>query len=288
MIDFARRGSFHHVFGHRVFTLHERPKDPLGTLLFLHGFPSSSRDFHLTLPRFAERYEVIAHDHVGFGLSDKPEHFTYSLVDQADVALGLWRALGVTKGHLIAHDYGTSVATELLARRARDLLPITVESVTFSNGSVHFELAELTPSQRLLKSPLGPVFSRIASKRVFVAQLRRILGDPNSISTEELDAMFEGMVHGHGRARLPALAGYMDERARMRARWIGPLASLDVPVHVLWGRRDPVAVPAIAERLAAEIPGASLTWLDALGHYPMLEAPNVWADAALAFLDDAT
>jgi pimeloyl-ACP methyl ester carboxylesterase len=45
-----------------------------------------------------------------------------------------------------------------------------------------------------------------------------------------------------------------------------------------------VAVPAIAERLAAEIPGARLTWLDELGHYPMLEDPEAWSRAVLGFL----
>jgi pimeloyl-ACP methyl ester carboxylesterase len=72
---------------------------------------------------------------------------------------------------------------------------------------------------------------------------------------------------------------------RFHARWVGALEALDLPAHMLWGRRDPVAVPAIAEQLARETPGAKLTWLDDLGHYPMLEAPARWAGAALGFLD---
>ena len=57
---------------------------------------------------------------------------------------------------------------------------------------------------------------------------------------------------------------------------------LDLPVQVLWGDRDPVAVPAIAERLASGIPHATLEWLPGVGHYPMLEAPARWAGAVLA------
>ena len=48
-----------------------------------------------------------------------------------------------------------------------------------------------------------------------------------------------------------------------------------------------MAVKAIAEQLAREIPGAALTWLEDLGHYPMLEAPSRWAEAVLGFLDRA-
>lgn len=285
-MDWIARGNRVAVFGHQVFTVDVGDGYEGATpLLVLHGFPSSSRDFAFALPRLAEGRRVVVHDHLGFGYSDKPAAFSYSLLEQAEVAIALWRSLGITRGHLLAHDYGTSVATELLARRERGLCPIELASVTLCNGSVHIDLAHLTPSQRLLKRPhLGPIFARLAQKPIFVAQLRRILGDPRSVTDEELDAMWEGMVRDGGRARLPALAGYMNERTRFAERWIGPLTRLDLPTHVLWGRRDPVAVAAIAERLAREIPRATQTWLDDLGHYPMLEAPARWAEAAANFL----
>lgn len=283
-MEWLARGARHLILGHRVFTVDvgDGGKTPL---LVLHGFPSSSRDFILALPRLARDRRVVVHDHLGFGYSDKPAAFSYSLLEQAEVAIALWRSLGITRGHLLAHDYGTSVATELLARRERGLCPIDFDSVTLCNGSVYIELAHLTPSQKLLKRPhLGPVFARLAQKRIFLAQVRRLFGDPRGVSDEELDAMWEGMVRDGGRARLPALAGYMNERVRFAERWNGPLTRLDRPAHVLWGRRDPVAVAAIGERLAREIPGATTTWLDDLGHYPMLEAPARWAEEAAVFL----
>ena len=279
----------HRVFGREVFAVSEGPLTDTTPLLMLHGFPSSSRDFALALPRLAERRRVVVHDHLGFGFSSKPPAYSYSLLEQAEIAIGLWKALGVTRGHLVAHDYGTSVATELLARRERGLCPIDFATVTLCNGSVHIDLAHLTPSQKVLRHPkLGPMFARLSNQRMFMLQLRRILGDPRSVPDAELDAMWEGLVRNGGRARLPALAGYMDERVRFRDRWIDPLTRLDLPCHVLWGRRDPVAVGAIARALAGEIPGAKLTWLDALGHYPMLEDPEGWARALLAFLPAET
>ena len=253
--------------------------------MILHGFPSSSRDFAAALPSLAAHRRVVVHDHLGFGLSDKPRAYSYSLIEQAEVAIAVWRELGVARGHLLAHDYGTSVATELLARRERGLCPIDFASVTLCNGSVHIDLAHLTPSQRLLRLPrVGPLFAKLASRRVFEIQVRRIFGDPSSVPGEELAAMWEGLVRDGGREVLPALAGYMHERVRFRERWVGALTRLDLPAHVLWGRRDPVAVPAIAEALAGEIPGARLAWLDELGHYPMLEAPERWAGAVNGFL----
>jgi pimeloyl-ACP methyl ester carboxylesterase len=268
-----------------VFSLMEGP-DGAEPLLILHGFPTASYDFHLALPLLSRSYRVVVHDHLGFGLSDKPDAYSYSLLEQADAAIEVWRTLGITEGHVLAHDYGTSVATELVARHLRGLLPIALRSLTLCNGSIHMELAHLTPAQRLLRNKtLGPLFARVANRRVFKAQMRRILGEPASIGESDLEMMWANIAHGGGRDRLARLTLYQDERVRFRDRWIGGLTRLDVPTHVLWGKRDPIAVPAIAEKLAGEIPGARLSWLEDLGHYPMLESPARWADGVLGFLE---
>lgn len=255
-------------------------------ILILHGFPTSSFDFRQALPILSAGRRVVIHDHIGFGFSDKPERYSYSLMEQADAAIAVWRELGIQRGHVLAHDYGTSIATELLARRAQRLLPIELSSVTLCNGSVHIELAHLTPSQNLLRSPtIGPIFARLANPFVFKAQLRRILGDPASISEEELELLWAGLIHGGGRLRLPSISRYLDERVRFADRWTLGLTSFDGPAHILWGRRDPIAVVAIAERLASELKGSRVTWLDRLGHYPMIEGPESWARAALSFYE---
>jgi pimeloyl-ACP methyl ester carboxylesterase len=285
------RGRSVRVFGHSIFVLEEGPAlggaggDPI---LILHGFPSSSFDFHLVLPLLSAGRRVVLHDHIGFGLSDKPERYSYSLMEQADAAITVWRELGVTRGHLLAHDYGTSVATELLARRALGILPIELSSVTLTNGSVHIELAHLSPSQRLLQSRvLGPLFARVVNPVVFKAQLRRILGDPRAVSEQELDLMWALLERAGGRLRLPAISTYLDERERFDDRWTAGLTQYEGPSHVLWGRKDPIAVAAIAERVASELPRSRLTWLDRLGHYPMLEDPDAWAEGVLSFIDAA-
>ena len=279
------RGRFLEVDGRKIFVVTAGDEKSM-PLLILHGFPTFSYDFSRVLPALSKRYRVVLHDHPGFGFSDKPEHYSYSLVEQAETAIGLWRALGITRGHLLAHDYGTSVATEILARRRTGALPVEPASLTLCNGSVHIELARLTLSQRIMRDPrMGPVFVRLSSRAFFRSRIRKILGDPASVPADELDLLWEGVNHNNGRLRLPRISQYLRERVIFRHRWIGALQALDLPTHVLWGRKDPIAVEAIARRLAEEIPGARLTWLDEAGHYPMLEAPDAWAGAVLGFLD---
>ena len=100
--------------------------------------------------------------------------------------------------------------------------------------------------------------------------------------------MWRGIRHANGQRRVPRISGYLDERIRFRNRFIGALERFDRPVHLLWGRRDPVAVAAIAERLAELVPTARATWLDELGHYPMLEDPEAFASAFDDFLELAS
>lgn len=286
--QWRRRGRLASVFDRQVFYRVAGSEDA-EPLLVLHGFPTSSFDFHRVLARLGQRYRVVVHDQLGFGLSAKPELYSYSLMEQADSALGLWRQLGIRCGHLVAHDYGTSVATELLARRERGLLPIELRSVTLTNGSIHIEMARLQLSQRIARSPLlGPIFGRLVSRAFFVRRMRRLWADPRRATASDLEAMWRGVRSHQGHLRAHQVSSYLDERSRFRHRWIGALVTLDLPAHVVWGRRDPVAVAAIARQLADEIPGARLTWLDDVGHYPMLEDPEGWTDAVLSFLARAT
>ena len=248
-------------------------------VLVLHGFPTSSWDFAAAIDRLAEKRRVIAFDFLGYGLSDKPRDFGASLFEQADVAQIVARAHGVTRAHVWAHDMGTSVATELCARRERGLLPFAMESLVLMNGSVHIELAHLTMGQHILKSPLGPLFATLTNGVTFKAQIKRVFAHPPS--EDELDAMWHLVSRADGPAVLPSLIRYTEERARFRRRWIGALERLDVPALVAWGARDPVAVMAIADALAAEIPGAGRVTWDDLGHYPQVEdADRVVADVS--------
>ena len=251
-------------------------------LLILHGYPTSSHDYWRALPILAERYRVIVHDHLGFGFSDKPRDYSYSLVDQADHAIALWRAVGVTEAVLLAHDYGTSVATELLARRNFGAEPIKLRSLTLCNGSMHIELANLRIMQRLLKAPLvGSVVARLASQRLFRRNMRKLFADPSFLDDEELDAMWTQLVAGGGRAVLPAVTRYIDERYKFWHRWIGALRDTDLPVHIVWARQDPVAVEKMAHVLHDEIANSDLQLLDGVGHFPMIEAVERWCAAVL-------
>jgi pimeloyl-ACP methyl ester carboxylesterase len=275
------------ILGRRVFARADGSGDG-DPVLYLHGFPTSSYDLAPAIPLLSKGRRVVCHDHLGFGLSEKPEDYSYSLLEQAEVALAVWKSFGVERGHVVAHDYGTSVATELCARAVRDVLPFKLLSVTFCNGSMMLELAKLRATQKLLRNRVtGPAFARLANRRMFVAQLKRIFAKPDAVSERELDLHWWLAEHGGGKKRLPQISSYLDERVRFRERWIGSLARLakaGVKVNVVWALKDPIAVAEIATRVAA-LAGTQVRWLEQLGHYPMLEDPTAWSAAVEAGLD---
>ena len=251
------------------------------TLCILHGFPTSSHDFYKIIEPLSSRFTVILHDHPGFGFSQKPVNYSYSLIEQAEAALALYKKLGIKKAHFLAHDYGTSVMTEILARREISGIDIDVQSLTLCNGSLHIELANLRLVQVLLRlRVLGPLVARLSNLKFFKLQMKSLWVNKSLLSEEELDDMWFALNYNEGARVLPLISRYLYERSKFWHRWIGALTRLDIPVHILWAQLDPVSVPAIGNQLAEEIPRSVYTRLENLGHYPMLESPERFIFAA--------
>ncbi|MFK8103369.1 MAG: alpha/beta fold hydrolase [Saprospiraceae bacterium] len=277
------QGHYHQVGGHRLFVQTRGEGKPY--LMVLHGYPTCSYDYHQVLEPLSEHYHVVLHDHLGFGLSDKPTDYSYSLMEQTDMALALWQQLGIKKAHIFAHDYGTSIATEILARKNFGWEPIEICSMTLSNGSMHIELAKLRPIQKLLLHPsIGPLIAQWSTKGIFYRNMRKIWADPTKVDTEELAVLWEMLLYNNGRTVLPALTQYIQERKRFWHRWIGALQQTKVPINILWATEDPVAVKEMAVVLAEEISHNRLVWLKNTGHYPMLESSAAWQRKLLELL----
>jgi pimeloyl-ACP methyl ester carboxylesterase len=268
------------VVGARVWTRTLGPARDATPVLVLHGFPTCSYDARRVAEALPERRFVLF-DFVGYGLSDKPPEHGYSLFEQADVACQVVRHHGLSRVHVWAHDMGTSVATELLARRARGLLPFELASLVLSNGSVVVELAHLTPSQRVLRTRLGPLFARLSNEATFRAQLARIVGVP--LEEGELADAWQLLVRDDGHLRLPRIIRYLEERTRFRTRWLPALDQPDLRMLIAWGEKDTVAVTAIADELARLAPHAERARWPTLGHYPQLEDPAQVAATLDAF-----
>ena len=271
------------IEGHEIFVIEAGQSND--TIVILHGYPTSSFDYAAVLPALSRDHRVLIHDHIGFGLSDKPADYSYSLIEQTDRALLLWRELGIKRAHVVAHDYGTSIATELIARRNMGFEPVELASLTLCNGSVHIELAKLKLIQKLLRHELlGPLVARLSSRRIFGKNMRDLWHDASTLTEAEIDTMWELLTRADGKCAIPRITQYLREREWYWHRWIGALRRSDLRALILWGDRDPIVGGDIARVHHKEMPNSTLRILDDVGHYPMIEAPERWASELLDFI----
>lgn len=262
---------FYRLAGHR--------QANLPWLVCFHGFPTSSWDWHLLLPHLQKHHRVLVFDFPGYGLSEKLPGRNYSLLAQLDATQSLLNMLKIREFDLLAHDMGNSVACELLRRREKGDYPFDLKSLTLLNGGVYMDLHQPLLTQRLLRTPvIGAVTARLSSWAVFRRQYPTVYAQPEQFDELHYQSQWALMQYNEGRKTLHKVAGYMKERQRVGEGWTGPLHRLDVPLNVIWGRKDPIAVYAIAEKLVRQNPRANLHTLDEIGHYPQLEAPQQLAD----------
>jgi pimeloyl-ACP methyl ester carboxylesterase len=249
------QGAFARVDGVDVFYRvagGDRPDLPW--LVCFHGFPTSSWDWHSLLPQLQKAHRVLVFDFPGYGLSAKPPERDYSLKRQLDASEALLHQLQI---------------------RAFEL-----RSLSLLNGGIYMELHHALFTQKLLRTPgVGAVAARLTSWRLFRRQYPNVYANPSQFDEQHYRSQWSLMLHNGGRRVLHRIAGYMKERTRMGERWTGPLERLDLPLRVIWGDRDPIAVYAIAQRLCSRNPRAALHTLKGVGHYPQLEAPRRVAEA---------
>jgi pimeloyl-ACP methyl ester carboxylesterase len=246
-------------------------------LLFLHGYPSSSYDWRLVLELLPGR-RAASFDFLGFGLSEKPREQPYSLLDQADLVAGVVARLGAEEVVLVAHDMGTSVATELLARDVEGRLPFRLRSVLLFNGSMVIERASLTPSQKLLRSRVGPLAARLSNERAFRAQFARLFSSRHPLTREEAADQWSLLAYRGGHRILHRLTYYLHERVSYAERWHGALRDWPGRLELAWALRDPVATEAVLDAVLELRPHTRVARLAELGHYPQLEEPEAIAE----------
>lgn len=280
--DWVNAGEVLVLEGERIFT-----RTAVGSgrppLLLIHGYPTASYDWYLVWPRLAARYSLYACDMLGFGLSAKPRDASYTIMRQADICQALLERFGVGAAHVLAHDYGDTVAQELLAREREGRLRLL--SVCFLNGGLFPETHRARLVQKLLAAPvIGPLLAKTMSRARFDATMRSIWGR-RPPSDEELGDLWTLVEHDGGRQALARLINYMAERRRNRPRWVGALVESSVPRRLVCGADDPVSGAHLAVRYRELVPDPDVVLLEGVGHYPQIEDPDRVLGAYFAFRD---
>lgn len=280
--DWAAAGRQIRYRGHPIFV--RSGGDPAAEpLLLIHGFPTASWDWEALWPALTTRYRVYTLDLIGFGLSAKPTDYAYSLIDQASLCEAYLMEEGVRTYHVLAHDYGDSVAQELLARRHAPGERPRILSVALLNGGLFPETHRPVLVQKLLLSPMGFLLGKLTSRATLAKNMRKIFGPDSQPDDALIDAFWSLLATNKGQAVMHKLIHYIPERRRHRARWVGALQGQDVPLKLIDGTFDPISGGHMVARYRELVPQPDVTELDGIGHYPQVEAPHAVLAAYLAF-----
>jgi len=280
--EWQQQGQFVSMDGQQIFTLYGgKPSRPV--LLLIHGFPSASWDWEGMWHELTQHYYVVTLDMLGFGLSAKPQKGSYLISDQADIYERLLSQLGVSHYHILAHDYGDTVAQELLARQIDGSSQLTIQSVCFLNGGLFPETLRPLLIQTLLRSPLGALVAKLITKQKFAASLQGIFGHATPPAPEVIDTLWQLLTHNDGVSVMHKLISYIKQRQQHRARWVGAIIHNTIPITLIAGAQDPISGQHMIDRYRQLIPNANITEMPALGHYPHIEDADAITVAYLQF-----
>jgi len=259
----------------------EAGKGPI--LLLIHGFPTASWDWHKMWPDLIARFRVVAPDMIGFGYSDKPKAYNYTITDQARLHEVFVEYLNIKEAHLLVHDYGVSVAQEMLAAfTERGTAGFQILSCCFLNGGLFPELHRARLVQKILNSPIGSLFNRFLSKKSLRKSFHDIYGDTKP-TEEEIDQYYKLILYNDGKNIMHKLIRYINDRRNNATRWKSAIINAPIPLKIINGPMDPVSGRHLAEYCREILPNPDITILEGVGHYPQDEAPDRVRDSFFDF-----
>jgi pimeloyl-ACP methyl ester carboxylesterase len=273
LANWKASGEWLNLLGHQIFVKDEGDRQ-LPVLLLIHGFPTSSWDWCGIWDELKTCFRLVTLDMLGFGYSDKPDVSTYSIHGQADIVEALVAAKSLDQFHVLAHDYGDTVAQELLARQQDGVGAGQWLSCCFLNGGLFPETHKALLTQKLLLSPLGPLVNKLAGYKQFSAKFSSVFGQQTKPTEEELNIFWQLINEKNGKHIFHNLITYMRDRKLHRERWVTALQQSTIPLAVINGSVDPVSgAHMVARYKELKCRLDYLGVLPSIGHYPQVEDP---------------
>jgi pimeloyl-ACP methyl ester carboxylesterase len=262
-------------------------------LLLVHGFPTSSIDWFETADRLAERFRVCALDFPGYGFSDKPPGWGYSLARDAQLLdFYLAEVVDVESVTVLAHDRGDSVALILAGGLAGNPARARLEHLFLTNANIYLPLSNLTVAQRLMldEGSAPAVLAEITPEALAQGMGAATFFPPRGPDDPAIAALTETFAHEDGVRVLHETIQYLRERSADEDAWLDALAGSDVPTTVIWGMNDTVSPPRVAswvwdQKLMLKPGRNSIYFVPDAGHYLQSDRPDAVVDAVLHALD---
>jgi len=272
--------DFVEVKGQLVHLRDVGPRDDPEPLVLVHGTASSLHTWEAWAKGLSTRHRVISFDLPGFGLTGPSASGDYRGDSYARFVLELMDQLKVQRFAIGGNSLGGEVAwrTALMApQRVTRLILVDAIGPAVADGKLR--LGSVVARIPLLEG----LFASVLPRPLIVASLRQVYGDPAKVTSGLVDRYYEMTLReGNRRALVQRLQQV--QRGQDAAR----IRELKLPTLILWGGRDRLLPPAMAQRFHDDIAGSTLVVFDDLGHLPQEEDPARTLPPVQAFLQGDT
>lgn len=271
------------IDGVSVFYREAGPRDA-PTILLLHGYPSSSRQWDPLLPLLADRYHLIAPDYPGFGQSDAPppDRYAYTFENLARTMQGLVARLGIARYTLFLQDYGGPVGFRMALADPERVAALIVQNANAYTEGLGAKWAGIAA---YWADPAAHPEQVETFTSLEAARQRHLGTSPNSerYNPDSWADEFAALSRpGQREIQAALLSDYRTNVASYPA-WQAWMRAHPVPTLVLWGRFDPSFIVPGGEAYLRDMPAAELHLLDA-GHFALDEATDTVARLTRDFL----
>ena len=242
------------------------------TLLMLHGNPTWSFYWRNLILAFRDRYRVVAQDHIGCGLSDKPQDYPYCLDQHVSNVVRLIEHLDLSQITLMLHDWGGAIglgaALKVPDRIARLVL---FNTGAFPPPFVPFRI-------RVCRTPLIGRWAVRGLNLFARAALTMAVEKPDRMTPAVRSGLLAPYDSWANRVAIHRFVADIP-MSRHHPTW-QTLAEIEDglpslacrPIEIIWGMRDWCFRPACLDRFLAHFPEARVHRLDDAGHYVIEDA----------------
>lgn len=277
--EYPFQSHYVQVDGGRMHYVDEGQGEPI---LFVHGFPTWSFMWRGLIKDLSVKHRCIAMDHIGFGLSDKPEHWSYTPEAHARNYRKLLEHLGLSTVSLVLHDFGGPIALS----HALDF-PGRVNRISLLNSFMW----SLKTDEHFVKfdhKVNGPI-GRMAMTATPIG-LNKMLHDmveQKQKVAQKIYPQYTGPFHKASDRLGPyGLAkSYIGSSQWLYDLWVRREAISNKPLQVVWGMKDKLMTSTHLDRWRHSWPNAEVVTFPESGHLVLEEQAREVEAAIYMFLD---